>query len=125
MVSFNEYRESAGMPVVTSFLHFSGSNRTAEVLRALYDHEDALELYPGKSPRNPRKSFLEKLRSKNKNPVLGSAIPVLGVKPKRGSYFSNFLTKTYIQPHQWKAVGRDLLNDMTGHKNILKSNQNT
>jgi len=38
-------------------------------------------------------------------PVLGNAVPVLGVKPNGGStYFGNFTTYAYVKPRQWKAI---------------------
>jgi len=46
--------------------------------------------------------------SKNETTVLGNAIPVLGVKPKRGgTYFGHFSRQTYVQPHQWKALAEN------------------
>ena len=47
------------------------------------------------------------IHRKHKTPVLGNAIPVLGVKPKRGWYVLRWFFKidlTYVQPHHWKTL---------------------
>jgi len=69
--------------------------------------EASLSRSQGLFPRIPSKislsSFLKlhEPQSKNKSPVLGHAIPVLGVKLKRSSTYSgNISTWTYVQPHQ-------------------------
>jgi len=70
-----------------------------------------------------------KVHSKNKTPVLGYDIPVLGVKLNRGStYFGNSSTCTNV--YQCSATlmeisRRDLLNDMAEYRPNLNNKQNT
>jgi len=64
--------------------------------------------------------------SKNKTPVLGSAIPVLGVKPKRGCHvYCTFFKIGLCSATSCKRSRRELSIDVTERSSILKNNQNT
>jgi len=64
------------------------------------------------------------LHSKNKNPVLGNAIPVLGVKPKRGLYvfwlFFKVGTFSAISFNRSRPR-RELSIDVAEHRSTLKN----
>jgi len=60
------------------------------------------------------------------NPGKGYALPVLGVKPKRGWYvFWLFFKIDLCSVKPMESSRRDLSNDMAEHMPILKTNQNT
>ena len=62
----------------------------------------------------------------NLTPILGNAIPVLGVKLKGGcDVFSSFFCIDVCSGIPMESFRRDLLNDMAEHRPILKNNQNT
>ena len=66
------------------------------------------------------------IHGKNKTPVLGDPIPVLGMKLKRGwSVFWYFLNINLCSATLMESSRRDLLNDMAENMPILKNNQNT
>ena len=48
--------------------------------------------------------FCDRIHSENETPVMGNAIPVLGVKPD-GSYLGYFSRYAYVQPHHLKGLG--------------------
>jgi len=63
---------------------------------------------------------------KNNAPDLGNAMPVLGMKPKRGLYVLwSFFNIDLCSATSIESSRRDLLNDMAEHRPILKNNQNT
>jgi len=69
---------------------------------------------------------LAALRSKNKTPVLGNAIPILGVKPKRGCYvFWLFFKIGLCSATSLKRSRRELSIDVAEHGSMLKNYQNT
>ena len=60
--------------------------------------------------------------SKNKTPVLGDDIPVLGVKRKRGWYlFWLFFKIGLCSAITFKRSRRELSNDVAEHRSMLKS----
>jgi len=62
------------------------------------------------------------LHSKIKTPVLGNAIPVLGVKLKRGQYvFWSFFKVDLFSHINGISSRRDILNDVAEHRCILKN----
>ena len=64
--------------------------------------------------------------SKKQPPVLGNAIPVLGVNLKQGYFvFWQFFHIDLCIAISMESCRRDLLNDMAEHGPILKNNQNT
>jgi len=64
--------------------------------------------------------------SKKETPVLGSSVPVLGMKLKRGwQVFWSFLKIDRCSATSMESSRRDVFNDMVGHSAILKNVQNT
>jgi len=60
--------------------------------------------------------------SKNNNPVLENAIPVLGVKPRRGWYVFLLFFKTGLRSAiYFKRSRRELSIDVAEHRSILKN----
>jgi len=60
--------------------------------------------------------YILKIQSKNKTPVLGSSIPVLGVKVKQGLYvFWLFLRIGPCSATSMESFRRDLSNDVAEH----------
>jgi len=64
--------------------------------------------------------------NKNENPVMGNAIPVLGVKLKRGWYlFCIFLEIGLRSAISFKRSRRELSIDMAEHRSWFKNYRNT
>jgi len=76
----------------------------------------------GESVFEPGLGFDE--HSKNKTPVSGNAIPVLGVKPKRGRYvFWLFFKIGLCSAISFKRSRRELSIDVAEHRSTLKNYQ--
>jgi len=66
------------------------------------------------------------VHSKNKTPILGNAVSVLGMKLKQGQYvFWSFFKIDLCSATSMESSRQDLLNDMAEQRSILKTNQNT
>jgi len=64
--------------------------------------------------------------SKNKTPVSGSSIPVLGVNTETGVVLIWLFSKIDLcSATSFKSAFQDLLNDVADHRSILKNYQNT
>jgi len=92
------------------------------ILRSLFNSQQDLAIVllilPGRLPAS-------KHYSKNKTPVLGNAIPVLVWKTKTGVVRRLFFKIDLCSATSMESSRRDLLNDVTEHRSILKNNQNT
>ena len=75
---------------------------------------------------NSTKAICWLLHSKNKNHVLVNALPILGVKRKRGWYvFSYFFKIGECSAISFKRSRRELSTDVAEHRSILNKYQNT
>jgi len=64
--------------------------------------------------------------SKNKTPVLGNAIPVLGLKIKRGWYVIWLFFKIDLcSAMSYRRSRRELFIDVPEHRSMLKNHENT
>ena len=64
--------------------------------------------------------------TEKRNPVLGNAVPVLGVKPKRGlCVFWGFFKIDLCSAISFKRSRRELSIDVAEHRSILKNSQYT
>jgi len=65
---------------------------------------------------------MKEIRNKNENPVLGKAIPVLGMKPKRRWYAIWLFLKIGLRSAiSFKTSRRELLIDLTERMSIFKN----
>jgi len=65
------------------------------------------------------------IRSKNKTAVSGNALPVLGVKPKRGYVFWLFFKIDPCSDISFERSRRELSIDVAVHSSMLKNYRNT